>query len=751
MERVIQNAGLPMQEAMPLLAELLSVNLPRNHYLGVNFSPERQRQETQDLLVAWLQKESKQQSMLIVWEDLHWADASTLELLELFVNQAPTVKMLHILTSRSDLNLPWPHRSHITPITINRLEREQVEALIRHLTKGVKLPPEVVEHLLTKTDGVPLYVEELTKTVLESKLLQKKADRYVLAGPLSKVAIPTTLHDSLMARLDRVPIAREIAQIGAVLGREFHFEMVQALAPVQESKLFSGLKQLIDNELLYQRGRPPRAKYIFKHALVHEVAYRSLLRKTRRNYHQAAAELIEKQFPLLSQTEPEIIAHHYFEADCVEQAIHYWQQAGGRARYRSANIEAIVHFKKALDALSTLSETAERKEKELALLLTMGPALIAIKGYAAHEVERTYLLARTLCRKLGKTDQLFQTLWGLWGFYLVRANHKKAYDVGTELFKLAKASQDVIYRIEAHLTLGSASYCLAKFAQASENFEKGAILYDSNQHRFHTSMFAADLGVFCMVWSSHPLWHIGFPDQALYKSSEAVRLAEAFEHPFSLALALDYAAIFHQLRREAGLAHQRAESAIMVCKEHKFSYYLGWAMIIKGWAMAELDDCEPGINKIKQGLNILRDTGAKRSLPYYLSLLASAYLKAGRSEKGLQIISDAFDEAKKIEEYWWLAELYRLNGKLLLQQSKPNVSKAKDSFRKALNTAHHQGSLMLELRAAVSLHRLCRQHGKYCEESVSLTDAYNRFTEGFDTYDLIKARAIIDEMQESKD
>jgi len=750
MERVIQKSGPPMQEAMPLLAELLSVDVPKNRYRVANISPQRQRQQTQDLLVAWLQEESEQQPMLVVWEDLHWADASTLELLELFVNQAPTVKMLHILTSRTDLNPPWPHRSHITPIIINRLEKIQVEALIRHLTKGVELPSEVVEHIVTKTDGVPLYVEELTKTVLESKLLQKKADRYVLNGPLSKVAIPTTLHDSLMARLDRVPIAKEVVQFGAVLGREFLFEMIQALASIEESKLLEGLNQLIENELLYQRGRPPRATYIFKHALVHEAAYRSLLRKTRRQYHQAAAELMEKQFPLIAQTEPEIIAHHYSEADCTEKAIQFWHQAGDRARYRSANMEAIAHLKKALNSLSTLPETAERTEKELDLLLAMGPSLIAIEGYAANEVERIYSRAGSLCRKMGKTAQLFQTLWGLWGFYLVRASHKKAHEVGKELFELAKASQEVIYRIESHLTLGSALYCLAKFVPARKHLEQGAALYDSNQHRSHTSLFAVDLGVFCMVWSSHTLWHIGFSDQALTKSREAVRLAEEFAHPFSLALALDYTAIFHQFRREAEPAQQRAEAAINVCKEHKFSYYLGWAMIIKGWVIAELGNCEDGINEIKQGLDILRDTGAKRSLPYYMSLLASVYVKDGRPEKGLQIISDAFEEANRIEEFWWKAELYRLNGNILLQQTRPNVIKAKESFVKALNIARHQGSLMLELRAATSLYRLCKQQGKRGGESGLLVEVYSRFTEGFDTYDLMNARGLIDDMQKDR-
>jgi predicted ATPase len=507
------------------------------------------------------------------------------------------------------------------------------------------------------------------------------------------------------------------------------------------------LTKLIENDLLYLRGRPPRAKYFFKHALVHEAAYRSLLRKTRRKYHQAAAELIEEQFPLLAQTEPEIVAHHYSAAGSLEQAIRFWHLAGDRARYRSANMEAIAHLTKALDALSTLPQTTERTEKELDLLLALGPALIAIKGYAAHEVERIYSRARTLCRKMGKKSQLFQTQWGLWGFYLVRAKHKKAHAVGRELLELAKDSQDPIYRIESHLTIGSALYCLAKFAQAKEHLEQGTALYDPNQHRSHTSLFAADLGVFCTVWSSHPLWHVGYPDRARINSDAAVRFAEEFAHPFSSALALNYSAIFHQFRREAEPARQRAEAAIHICKDHKFSYYLGWAMIIKGWANAELGECKKGIKAIKQGLDIMRDTGAQRSLPYYLSLLAAAYYKDRRPDKGLHIISTAFKEANQIEEYWWKAELWRLKGNLLLQQSQLNVTKAKDSFLNALNIARHQGSLMLELRAATSLHRLGRQQALDDEKSGLLGDVYNRFTEGFDTYDLVNAKGLIDEMQ----
>jgi class 3 adenylate cyclase/predicted ATPase len=744
MERVLQTSSRPLQEAVPILAALLSVPLPEDQYPERVLSPQSQRQQTQDLLVAWLQEEAEQQPALVVWEDLHWADASTLELLELFVNQAPTVKMLHVLTFRLDFVSPWVQRSHMTPMVINRLEKTHVDALIRHLAGGMQLPQEVIDHIVIKADGVPLYVEELTKTVLESSLLEKDTDRYVLTGPLSSVAIPATLHDSLMARLDRVPIAREIAQLGAVLGREFTYEMLQALATVEEPVLLEGLSRLVEHELLYQRGRPPRSKYIFKHALVHEAAYRSLLRRNRRLYHRAAAELMEKQFPELVRTEPEIVAYHYSEADCPEQAITYLHQAGRRAQQRSAHVEAIAHLTKALKNLATLPETAERSKDELEMLLALGPSLIAIKGYAAQEAQQLYSRARVLCRQMGETAQLFQTLLGLWGFYLVRANHQEALKVGKELLELAHGTPDTIYRIQSHLTLGGTLFCLAEFVPASEHLEKGAELYAHQNHRAYTSL--ADLGVFCSAWASQALWHIGYPDRALTRSREAVKLSEELAHPFSMALALNYAAIFHQFRREPEAAYQRAEAAIVICKAQKFAYYLGWAKIIRGWAIAEQGDCDEGEAVIQSGLRTLQDTGAKRSMPYYRSLLAEVYSKSGQLEKGMQTISAAFVEAENIGERWWEAELYRLKGALLLRQSTPDDIRAEDCFQQALSVARRQQSIALELRAAASLYHLWQQQGKRDNARQLLFGVYNRLTEGFDTPDVKEAKGLLDEM-----
>jgi predicted ATPase len=348
-----------------------------------------------------------------------------------------------------------------------------------------------------------------------------------------------------------------------------------------------------------------------------------------------------------------------------------------------------------------------------------------------------------LGQQIGESTQLFQVLWGLWGYYVVRANHQEAREVGKELLESAQGGQDIIYLMESHLALGGALFCLAEFVTASEHLEQGAALYEPEKHSSYISLFAADLGVFCSAWAAHPLWHIGYPDLALARSREAVNLAEKLAHPYSIAIALDYAGIVHQFRREAEEAYRRAEAAINICKEHKFAYYLGWAMIIKGWALAELGNCEEGTRVIQQGLKTLRSTEAKRSLPFYLSLLAEVYGKSGQPEKGLEVISEAFVEAQTIEERWWEAELFRLRGALLLQQGDPDGEQAKACFHQAIEVASRQNSISLELRAATSLYHLGEQKGKRNEAAKLLVEVHNRFTEGFDTLDFREAKRLL--------
>ena len=381
LEAGLRPYGLPLAEVVPLLAGFLSVPLPAERYAPLTVTPQQQKQQTLDALVAWLVAEAERQPVLVAWEDLHWADPTTLEYLGLLVEQAPTVPMLHVLTARPEFNPPWPQRSHMTPLVLNRLERPQVEALMSQRAGGKTLPPEVVQYIVAKTDGVPLYVEELTKMLLASPLLREEADQYVLTGTLRTVAIPDTLQDALMARLDQLNRAKEVAQLGAVLGREFAYELLQAIAPQDENTLQAGLAQLVEAELLYQRGRPPRARYIFKHALIQDAAYASLLKSTRQQVHQQIAQVFEAQFPAFVETQPELVAQHYTAAGCPEQAVHYWQRAGQHASDRSAHLEAISHFTTGIELLKTLPETPERTQHALTLHIALGAALQMAKGH----------------------------------------------------------------------------------------------------------------------------------------------------------------------------------------------------------------------------------------------------------------------------------------------------------------------------------------------------------------------------------
>jgi predicted ATPase len=460
-----------------MMAALLSVPLPEGRDAPLTFSPQQQRQYTHDALVAWITEESERTPMLVVFEDLHWADASTMEMVGVLVEEVPTVRMLIVLTARPEFATPWSPRSHLTPLTLNRLERPQVAALVTHLAGSTTLPEDVIRHVVSKTDGVPLFVEELTKTLLESDILQVVDGHYRLIGPLAHLSIPSTLHDSLMARLDRLPESKQVAQLGAVLGREFAYDMVKALTTEVDATLQLRLGELVEAELLYQRGRPPRSKYTFKHALIQDAAYASLLRSTRQAYHRAVAEMLEQQFPDLIETQPELVADHYTEAGLSERAIPYWLKAGQRAAHRSANVEAISHFNKGLEVLADLPDTLERAHQELALQAALGPVLIATKSWAAPETGVAWQRARVLCQQVGETPLFFPVLYGAWSFYVVRPEHKTAHGLAVEFLDLAQRRQDAGALVEARFMVRASQFFLTEFLAAREHLEQGIKLY----------------------------------------------------------------------------------------------------------------------------------------------------------------------------------------------------------------------------------------------------------------------------------
>ncbi|CAB1072083.1 Proteins incorrectly called adenylate cyclase [Olavius algarvensis Delta 1 endosymbiont] len=744
LEQMLEPTSLPLAETVPLIAALLSLSFPEERYPSLTLTPQKLRQQTQDVLVAWTLEEAELQPVLAVWEDFHWADPSTLEALELFVDQAPTATMMHVLTFRPEFEPPWPMRSHLTPITLNRLERPQVEALVTRLAGAKTLPMEVVEHIVVKTDGVPLYVEELTKMLLESELLREEAEQYVLTGPLLTIAIPDTLQDSLMARLDQMNTAKEVAQLASVLGREFAYEMLQVISPQDEETLQSGLAQLAAAELLYQRGRPPRAKYIFKHALIQDAAYASLLLSTRKRVHQQVAQELEARFPETVAVQPELVAHHYTEGGDAQSAIVYWQQAGQQAHQRSANPEAIAHLTTGLELIQTLPETPERLHQELDFQVALGPVLMGMKGYSVPEVACAYDRARELCQRLGETPQLFPVLRGLLLYYHLRGQSNVSHQLAEQLLHLSQSQQDAALLILAHYMMGNVLFHRGEFAAARSHLTQTITIYTPHQHRDLALRYGIDIGVAARSYTAWELWALGYPDQALRNAQEAIMLAQEGSHPYSLAFTLVWAAVLHQLQRELQAAQMRSEEAIALSSEQGFPLMLAWGTVIQGWTLAVQGQGEDGVRQIRDGLTASLATGAELFQPYIIGLLAEAYGVTGQVEEGLLILAEAVEVIETTEERWLEAELYRLKGELLLSQSPDNQTEAETCFYKALDIARNQQAKSWELRAATSLAHLRQQQGKRQDAYDLLAPVYGWFTEGFDTADLKDAKAILD-------
>jgi predicted ATPase/class 3 adenylate cyclase len=693
--QLLSQYRFPQAETLPLLAALFSLPPPAG-VPPLSFSPQKQKQLTLAALVAWLLEEAERAVVYCAWEDLHLADPSTVEILTLFLDQVPTTRVLALLTFRPEFTPPWRTRSHFSQLTLSRLGRQHVESMVENVTRGKALPVEVVQQIVAKTDGVPLFVEELTKTVVESGLVRDEGDRYVGAhggASIPLLAIPATLQDSLMARLDRLSTVREIAQLGATIGREFNYEILQAVSLLDEATLQRGLKQLVEAELVYQRGLLPQARYFFKHALIQDTAYQSLLKSRRQQVHQQIAQVLEERFAETVETQPELVAHHYTEAGLAEQAIPYWQQAGQRASQRSANIEAVAHLTKGLELLKTLQDTPEHTQQELTLQITLGPPLVATKGYAASEVEKTYTRALALCRQVGESPQLFWVLFGLYRFYLVRSEPQTARELAEQLLHLAQNMHDPALLLESHRALGLTLFHLGELTAALAHLQQSIALYDSQTHRpdqAHVS--GQDPKVTSLSYASWALWFLGYPDQARKSSHQALALAEELSHPFSLVFALLHAAYLHQFLREEQAAQEWAEAAMTLSTEQGFPLWLAVGTILQGWALAEQGQGEEGIAQMHQSLAAHRATGAELWRPYYLALLAEAYGKGGQVEEGLNMVAEALAFVDKTGERMWEAELYRLRGELTLAQSSvqrlessvPTKQKAKGKSRRGL-------------------------------------------------------------------
>ena len=546
-----------------------------------------------------------------------------------------------------------------------------------------------------------------------------------------------------MARLDRLVTAKAVAQYAAVIGRQFSYEWLQAVSQVDGALLQQELERLVEAEIVYRRGVPPHSMYVFRHALIQDAAYQSLLKSTRQQYHQRLAEVLETRFPATVETQPELVAQHYTAAGCAEPAVCYWQRAGHHARDRSAHLEAISHFTTAIELLRTLPETPVLRQHALTLHIALGAAYQMAKGLAAPEVEHAYTQAYALCQQVGETPELAPVLYGLWRFYTVRLQLHTAREIGDTLLGLAQQAPDPSLAVITHNVLGVTRLYCGALPAARQHLEAGIARYTPAQRQAPAFRIGHDPGVACRVHAALTLWLLGYPAQALGHIQAALTLAHALRHPSSLAFARRWAAHVSQLRRDVRAVHEHAEAVVALATEQGFPLWAAMGTSLRGWALARQGQGEQGLAQVRQGMAAFRATGAALSVPYLCTVLADVCDHLGHTEDGLQALAAAHTLVEQHEERYWEAEVHRLRGVLCLRQPGTPLAEGEAWLQQALDVARGQEAKALELRAAMSLARLWQQQGKRAEARELLAPIYRWFTEGFDTADLQEARALL--------
>jgi len=732
--------GARGEDEIELLAELLS--LP-NSAVQLNLSPQRKHEKLFEALLHQLEALARARPVLIVFEDAHWIDPSSRELLDLMIDRVAHLPVLLVATFRPELQHGWSGQPQVTAMALSRLGGRDGAALVERLAGNAGLPREIVEEIVERADGVPLFVEELTKAVLETRDHDGR-----VAAVLAASAIPASLHASLIARLDRLgPIAKEVAQIGALIGREFSYDLIEPVARRPTAELQLALDRLVKAELLFCRGAPPQSSYLFKHALVRDAADSTLLRGSRRTWHRQIAETLETKFHVTIETQPEILALHYAKAGEAMKAAKYWLDAGRRAAQRSANIEAIAHFKNGIEVLQSSAETPERYRQEVALQLALGPALIATRGWSAPEAEGVYRRARHLCERLGDDRQRFDAAWGSWLVCAGDNAWEAAGELVDDLFRVAERLDDPAFRLQAHHAGWGTATPLGEFSTARDHVRHGLALHDPKLHRAHALIYGGhDPKVCAKGYGALSLWHLGYPDQAANSADEAVALGEALSHHPSLAHALYWAALVHQLRRDPQTVWEYAGRLRALGTEHKLALYTAIGSIMRGWALCCQGRPELGLAEVRSGVEAYAALKVRLFSPYFTAILGEAYYRAREIEPALAAVEHAMHLSDRRGERWFQSGLLNLKGQILMSSTADRWANAEDCFREALGVARRQEAKSLELRAATSLAPLWDDQGRRAEARELLAPVYGWFTEGFDTADLKDAKALLAEL-----
>jgi class 3 adenylate cyclase/predicted ATPase len=731
----------------PLFAALLSVPTD-DRYPMLELSSEAIKARTLAALYEQLEGLSRQRPVLVIFEDAHWADPTSLDLLALLIEQVRATQVLIVITARPEFSPSWSDYTHITSFNLNRFSRGLVNTMIEKVTHGKSLPDEVRDQIIDRTDGVPLFVEELTKTVLESGLLEEHSEGYVLVGPLPALAIPSTLNDSLMARLDRLGPIKDVAQTAAAIGREFSYGLLAAISPLDDDALQQSLGLLVEAELIFPHGRS-RQSYIFKHALVQDAAYDSMLRKRRRQLHGQIAQAIQEHFPDIVTGQPEILAHHYSVAGHVEAAIGYWLQAGRRATERSANREAVRHILSGLEALKELAPSVDRDRLELSLQIAMTTPITAISGFASPESEGSYDRARQLCESLGTAEELVIVLHGQWVSHTVQLAHREAGEVAAQLLRMGERHDIVTACMIGHRVTGWNALFRGKLDVAGPHLEQALSIYDRDPVAFRELRLRThhDHRVASLSCLAIHRWLCGFPERAFEARADAIAYAREIEHVSSLAYALLHAGCLSAAFSDDPVAARDYGGELLdLAIDQELPTYMVAGTVIMGWAIGKSGDVRAGIEQLREGLDKVRSSRIRYFLPSYLALLVRLYLESGDAENARQTLLDAQTLVEHSDERVWEAELHRLTGDVFLMLGNESSEAIQSQYERALEAARRAGAKSLELRACTSLARLLRTRGRSDDARRVLSPVYDWFTEGFDTPDLKMARSVLSDL-----
>jgi class 3 adenylate cyclase/predicted ATPase len=735
-----------LEGAIPYLFSVLGVVEGADPLAGMDAQIKRRR--TLDAIKRILLRESLNQPLIVVFEDLHWIDGETQALLNLLADSIATAKILLLVNYRPEYHHEWGSKTYYTQLRLDPLGKESAdEMLSAMLGDGVELAP-LKRLIIDKTEGNPFFMEETVQVMFDEGALARNGT-VRLTKSTSQVKIPPTVQAILASRIDRLPLEeKDLLQTLAVLGREFPFGLVKSVVANSEDELNRMLSDLQLGEFIYEQPASGDVKYTFKHALTQEVAYNSVLIGRRKLVHERAGAAMEALYSERLDDHLSAIAHQYSQSRNARKAIHYLRLAGVQAAQRSGSRESLAYFRNGLELLRSLPETVERKREELDLLLMLGPATMTLAGYGAREAQELYQQARVLCGELNDNTKLFPVLWGLWMSHGSRVELHAAWELAVELLSVAEALGDDTFKLEAHHARWNTLMYLGELKDCLIETERGVALYDPRTHAPLGSLYGGhDPGVCGKNHAAQVLWLLGYPDRALKCTSEALALAQELGHPNSFAQALAIAAMGDQYRRERAVTAKRAEVVIAVSVEQGLAQWVTMGTILRGWGESDPMTSERDLAKMRAAVADWRAPGTRFYLPYFLALAAEVCCELESVDEAIELVAEALDLVDRTGERWYEAELHRLSGELLWVHDSSSGSAAERSFRTAIEIAQKQEAKSLELRATTSLARLLVRQGKRVKARAMLAQIYGWFTEGFDTADLKDAKALLNELE----